>query len=854
MLNTSDKLSSFVRCVVLSLVTALTVITVAGPVRAQEQQHLTPAEINQRVDQLLPKLTLEQKIKLIGGVDSMFTYAMPQIGLPRLKMSDASMGVRVWGPSISYSAGIGLAASWDPALAYKVGKSIGRDARARGVNFVLGPGVNIYRLPVDGRNFEFLGEDPYLGSRIAVPYIEGMQSEDVSATVKHYDANNSEYNRMHENEIISHRTLREIYLPIFEAAVRQAHAGALMNSYNLLNGEHSTQNPWLNITVLRKDWGFQGILMSDWGATHNAIAAANAGLDLEMPSARYMNAKNLLPAIKEGKVSVATINEKVRHILYDAVRFGWLNHDQYDLNISRYSRDSLAVALQSAKESIVLLKNEGHILPLDMSQVHTIALIGPDAYPTPNSAGGSAHVTAIAPVSILQGLTDALPHTKILWNEGVVDLADLLGRGAFFSSRGSSFSTDAAGQHPGLTQEDFESGTFEGTPSNTHVVRGVYFWGGSPFAPPSRKKLAVRWVGYYTAKASGPQEFIVGSVARDSYKLYVNNKMVLEGLPGRGEPQSIDIDMQEGQSVPVRLDYLPEGNRIRAGFNALPAADMIKPTVKRLARMADVVVLSVGYDPETEGEGHGRTYALPPGQVELIKEVSAENPHTIVVLTSGGAVATEGWLDRVPAFIQTWYGGSEGGTALADVLSGRVDPSGRLPITWWKTIQENPAYNNYYSAPGSNEVHYREGVFLGYRAYGHDGQPAPLFPFGYGLSYTTFAYSNLNVSPATASPDGPIAVSFDVKNTGERAGSEPAEVYVSDPSAKVPRPEIELKGFERVTLEPGQTRHVTVTLDKRSLAYWDESEHGWKVDPGTFEVSVGSSSTNLPLKEKFTVR
>ena len=849
--NTSNKLSSFMRYLALSLVTAIAVITFAGPVGAQQ---LTPAEINQRVDQLLAKLTLQQKIQLIGGVDSMFTYAMPQIGLPRLKMSDASMGVRVFGPSVAYAAGIGLAASWDPALAYQVGKAIGQDARARGVNFVLGPGVNIYRLPVNGRNFEFLGEDPYLGSRIAVPYIEGMQSEHVAATIKHYAANNSEYNRMHENAIISQQALREIYLPIFEAAVKQAHVGAVMDSYNLINGVHATGDNWLNITVLRKDWGFPGILMSDWGAAHDAIADANAGLDLEMPSARYMNAENLLPAIKDGKVTEATIDEKVRHILYIAVEFGWLNHDQYDLNISRYSRHSLDVALQSAKESMVLLKNEGHLLPLNMSDVHTIALIGPDSYPTPNSAGGSAHVTAIAPVSYLQGLTDSLPHTKILWNEGVKDLADLLTPRAFYTSHGGNFSTDAEGKQPGLTQEEFESGTFEGTASQTHSVRGVYFWGGSPFVPPSKKKLAIRWTGYYTAKTSGPQEFIVGSVARDSYTLYVNDKMVLEGLPGRGEPQSLDIDMQAAQTVPVRLDYLPESTSIRIGFNALPAADMIEPNATKLAAMANVVVLSVGYNRETEGEGHDRTYGLPPGQDELIREVAAANPHTIVVLTSGGAVATEGWLDRVPAFVASWYGGSEAGTALADVLSGRVDPSGRLPITWWKTIKDNPAYNNYWSAPGSNDVNYREGVFLGYRAYGHNGQPAPLFPFGYGLSYTKFAFSNLTVSPTTASPNGPITVSFDVKNTGSRAGSTVGEVYVSDPSAKVPRPEIELKSFERVTLETGATKHVSVKLDKRSLAYWDESEHGWKVDPGTFEVSVGSSSENLPLKEKFTVR
>jgi beta-glucosidase len=364
----------------------------------------------------------------------------------------------------------------------------------------------------------------------------------------------------------------------------------------------------------------------------------------------------------------------------------------------------------------------------------------------------------------------------------------------------------------------------------------------------------VRWVGYYTPKTSGPQEFIAASVARDSYKLYVNGNLVLQGLPGRGEPQSMKIDLAAGHAVPVRFDYLPETNEIRAGFNALPVADMLEPNVRKVAAMADAVILSVGFDPKTEGEGHDRTYALPPGQVQLIKAVAAANPHTIVVLTSGGAVATSDWLDRVPVFLQAWYGGSKGGDALADVLSGKTDPSGRLPITWWKRVQDNPAYKNYYEPPGSRDVVYREGVFLGYRAYGRPGQAAPLFPFGYGLSYTTFAFSHLSVSPTTASPSGPITVSFDVKNTGQRAGSEVAEVYVSDPSATVPRPEIELKGFKRVTLTPGQTMRVTVKLDRRSLAYWDAKINGWKVDPGTFVVSVGDSSEHLPLREEFTVR
>ncbi|MGH9448315.1 MAG: glycoside hydrolase family 3 protein, partial [Terriglobia bacterium] len=305
MRTVADRLLS---CFIL-LAAATALAAFATPAAAQQ---LSPAEIDQRVNSLLGKLSLQQKIELIGGVDGMFTHAMPSIGLPRLKMSDGPVGVRTWGPDTAYAAGIGLAASWDRTLAREVGVGLGRDARARGVNFILGPGVNIYREPMDGRNFEFFGEDPYLASRIAVSYIEGVQSQDVVATIKHYALNNSEYDRHNENSMVGERALHEIYLPTFEAAVKQARVGAVMDSYNLINGEHATQNKLLDTTILKQDWGFRGILMSDWDATYNGIAAANAGLDLEMPSPRFMNAATLLPAIQSGKISQAIIDDKVR--------------------------------------------------------------------------------------------------------------------------------------------------------------------------------------------------------------------------------------------------------------------------------------------------------------------------------------------------------------------------------------------------------------------------------------------------------------------------------------------------------------------------------------------------------------
>ena len=834
-----------------SLVWALVVLCPMVALSSQSitRPELSPQEVDRRVDAMLAKLTLAQKIYLVGSSENgLFTHAMPQVGLPALKESDASLGVRTWGPSTAYAAGIGLAASWDVNLARQVGISIGRDARARGVNILLGPGVNIYRAPMDGRNFEFLGEDPYLAGQIAAYYILGVQSQDVVATVKHFVANNSEYDRHNENSVIDERTLREIYLPAFEAAVKEGHAGFVMDAYNLVNGEHMTQNRFLNEEVLKRGWGFRGVLMSDYDATYDGIAAANAGLDLENPDAEFMNAKALLPAIKSGEVSVATIDDKVRRLLRVAVEFGFLNHHQTDLRIPLDSQQSRAVALRSAEESVVLLKNEGHLLPLEMSQVHSIAIIGPDGYPAVATAGGSAHVTAFAPVSFMTGLSDALaPNTKVYWNRGVKELPEI-----FETSR---FSTDREGTHRGLEQEEFSNPSFSGEPVSRRAVLSINDWGGNQWAPASPVRRAYRFSGYYTPKVPGPERFIAAAVGGDSYRLYVNGKLVLEQPAREGQsPKAVDINLSAGRPAAVRFDYLPQTSRIRAGLGVIPPAQMLEPNARKIAALANVVVLPVGFGPRTEGEGHDRTYRLPPGQNELIEAVLDSNPHTILVLTAGGSVDTSEWIDRVPAFIQTWYGGSEAGRALAEVLTGKVDPSGKLPITWWRRVEDDPTYKNYYEEPGTRDVKYREGIFLGYRAYGRKGQPAPLYPFGYGLSYTRFAFSHLTVKPEEASPKGPLTVAFDVQNTGPRAGAEVAEAYVGDPSATVPRPEKELKAFKRVMLTPGERKHLSITLNRRSLAYWSVSAKGWKVDPGQFVVYVGDSSEHTPLQKTFTVR
>ena len=666
--------------------------------------------IEAQAHSLLAKLTLQQKIELLGGIDNMYTRPMPAINLPRFKMSDASVGVRTWGPTTAYASGASLAASWDTDLARKLGEALGRDARARSVNFLLGPGVNIARSPVSGRNFEYLSEDPFLNSALVVPFIEGVQSQGVIATVKHYALNDQEFNRHNASADLDERTMREIYLPTFEAAVTKAHVDAVMNSYNLVNGVHATQNDFLNLKVLKGEWGFEGILMSDWDATYDGVAACNNGLDLEMPSPKFMNAKNLIPAVQAGQVKESTIDEHVLRLLRAELRYGFTTRPQFDPADSTYSVADRSLALEEALESITLLQNKEKILPLDPTKTKNIAIIGPNAYPAVTGGGGSSEAHAFEPVSILTGV------------------ANLLGPDA-------------------------------------HVF------------------------------------------------------------------------------------YSP----------AMPASDEEKKAIAQ----ADVVIIAVGFDAKTEGEGRDRTFLLPAGQDALIEQAVALNPRTIVLLTGGGGMDVSRWIDKVPALVHLYYPGQEGGTAVAQILFGAHNPEGKLPISFDRSWDTNPSAKWYYgdskdnttlSTTGENgkpldytveHIKYGDKLMVGYRYWTTTGQH-PLFPFGYGLSYTTFEFSKLE-APATAAAGSTVSVSFDVTNTGNLAGAEVAQLYVSDPSARVERPERELKGFAKVRLDPGKTQHVTLTLDARAFSYWDEAAHKWTIDPGKFVIRVGDSSENTPL-------
>lgn len=847
---------------------------------AAEDMPTNAAAIEARVESLLAQMSLPEKIGLISGTANMRTGSLARLGIPALYASDGPLGARLTPPSTAYAAGIALAATWDTELAREIGRQIGRDARSRGANFLLGPGVNIYRAPISGRNFEYFGEDPFLAARITVNYVEGVQSQRVSATVKHYLGNNSEYARHTTDSIIDERTLREIYLPVFEAAVKQAHVGALMSSYNLTNGEHMSQNAYLDNEVLKHQWGFDGVLMSDWDSTYDGVAAANAGLDLEMPLGSFMSPEVLLPAIDSGAVLPATIDDKVRRLLRLAARFGWLDQPQMDIGIPRYNQAGRAASLRAAEEAMVLLKNEQQTLPLDKTRVRTVALIGPDAHPGMASAGGSGHVPTFATASALTALSDFMGvDGRVLYHPGVRTMQQL--------SRATMFTTTRDGGVRGITVDNYDNDQLSGAPVSTRVLRTAtveqprlvvtgeeeqgpdfnyvaaspaaapHAAGAAP-APERAEATSLRITGYFKPSHAGRYIFAVRESHR--FRLLVDDRVVIDDsvilkaalrhvvVALSADPHKIIIEHFHSATHESPDDLIQ---------CAVVAEDeVVNPSATAMAAKADVAIVVVGFDEFSESEGADREFELPPAQEQLIREVAAANRHTIVVVISGGGVATSGWLERVPALIQGWYAGEEGGTALVRLLFGQANFSGRLPISWEQDLKDNPSIANYYFDDAlTQKVAYAEGVFMGYRGYERN-QVRPRFPFGFGLSYSTFQYSELQVRPigeqAAAGPR--FDVSFDVTNTGKQAGADVGQVYVGDDThPAVERPVKELKGFARVVLNPGERRRVHVELNARSFAYYDVQSKAWHANAGRYRILVGRSSTDIVLTHELVL-
>jgi beta-glucosidase len=730
-------------------------------------------------------------------------------------------------------------------MAARIGSTIGQDARARGVHFMLGPGVNIYRAPLNGRNFEYFGEDPFLAARIAVAYINGMQNQRVSATIKHFMGNNSEFDRHNSDSIIDERTMREIYLPVFEAAVKEAHVGAIMDSYNLTNGLHMTQNGYLNNDVAKKEWGFPGIMMSDWDATYDAVAAANGGLDLEMPSGKFMNRANLLPAVKAGTVSETTIDDKVRRILRTAIQFGWLDHDQTDMSIPLLNPAGKEASLEAARSGMVLLKNDGNLLPLEKRSIKSIAVIGPDAYPAQPGGGGSAEAKPFTSVSYLEGIMNSLSNvTKVYYSPGIPSLDEI--------SKQMEFTTQASGGEKGLKTEVFNNLDLSGEPAIVRTDKYVNY-------QPARggkgadSNVSIRWTGFFTPSAPGQYlAFVQGPGENGGYRLYVDKKLVLDNWKQWyafvGEtPISLTAGAHQ-----IELDYYAKNGwgKTTANLGIVRPETLVTAEAKSLAARVDAVIVAPGFDAASEGESADRTFRLLPGQDELINQIAAVNKKTIVVMTSGGGVDMTAWVDRVPALLEAWYPGQEGGTAVAQLLLGDFSPSGRLPISIERRWEDNATHDSYYPKDGSKKVEYTEGVFVGYSHF-DKSTVKPLFPFGYGLSYTSFAYKNLTISPPSS--DQQVSVAFDVTNTGTRLGVDVAEVFVGDHHAPVPRPVKELKGFTKVNLNPGETKNVIVKLDQRAFSFYDVKNHKWTVAPGDFDIFVARSAADIELTGKVSL-
>lgn len=669
-------------------------------------------EAVQRAQEIVSKMTLEEKCRLIHGDESRETpdcdgfhiLGNERLGIPAVRMADGPQGVRNNTHSTYYPCGISLAASWNRDIAAGVGTGIGYDARSRGVGIMLCPGVNIYRTALNGRNFEYYGEDPYLASETAVNYIKGIQSRGVMATIKHFAFNNQEYDRHSVSSNVDERTANEIYFPTFRKAVEQADVACVMTSYNPVNGTHAAENPWLIDGNLRS-WGFRGIVMSDWTSTYSTIDCVTGGVDLEMPRDYVMNYELVKPLVDNGVLDEAVLDRKCVNILSTLCAYGFLDNPMQDSDIPEDYELSRQYALAAALEGPVMLKNE-KLLPLKpFSKGRDIVVLGPNADIVP-FGGGSGKMSPIEGrnISLYRGLSE-------------------LGK------------------------------------------------------------------GYKTS-----------------------------------------------------------------------LMDWKNPDWTRLGK-ATAVVLAVGFNHDTEGENFDRSYALPEGQDELIRRVAAINPNTVVVVYSGGEVDVTGWLDKVPALIMAWYPGQEGGTAMASILSGKTSPSGRLPFTFWGSLEKNPAYANYYvnkdKAEYANEkrfwkypfVEYREGIFVGYRGVEHFGVQ-PLFPFGYGLGYSQFEYKDIVVAEGL---DG-FSVTFTLKNKSLVKASEVAQLYVAPVDSKVLKPARELKEYAKLYIEPLKSQTITLHLPKSCFSHYDTATSSWVVDPGKYMIQVGASSLDIRLEASVTVK
>lgn len=810
------------------------------------------------IDTLLDKMTLEEQVALLAGADFWTTVPIERLGIPRLKVTDGPNGARGGGSlvggvkSACFPAAISLGATWDPALAEAMGVALAEEAKSKAARVLLAPTVNIHRSGLNGRNFECYSEDPTLTAEMGVAYVRGVQSQGVAATMKHFVANESEIERTTISSDVDERALREIYLAPFEAAVKRANLWAIMTSYNRLNGTFTSENAWLLETVLRGQWGFDGLVMSDWFGSHTTAETVNAGLDLEMPGPTRDRGEKLVAAVKAGKVSAETIRERARAVLMLLERVGAFADPAMPEEQAIDRPEHRALIRKIGAAGTVLLKNDG-ILPLDKAALGAVAVIGPNAAEARVMGGGSAQINAHYRVSPLEGIRTALAgsnrvvHVAGCGNDRLIRRLDQPVEAVFHDN------TAFAG--PVVHQARYPF--------------GEAFWGDNPSPALSGQDFSCVLTSTYRAEEDG--EHIFSVVSAGLARLYVDGELVVDSWTGwtagpsnffgRGNEEVRAAKVLEaGRSYVLRVDYRTPVDEVglgvravRFGVEKLLGADAIAAAVQEAAA-ADVAVVYVGRNAEWDSEGNDLPhFELPGRQNALVKAVAVANPRTVVVLQTGGPVAMP-WLGDVAAVIQAWYPGQEAGNAIADVLFGDAAPGGRLPQSFPLACVDVSAFTeDPLTYPGRDgHTEYREGVFVGYRHFDRAGT-GTLFPFGFGLGYTRFAWGAPRLSATTFGADG-LTVEIDVSNVGERAGAEVVQLYIAPPPTTVARPIKELRAFAKLDLAPGETGTAVLSLDHRALAWFDVAGASWVADAGRYGVILAASAEDIRAEAAFELK
>lgn len=838
------------------------VFSVVGSLSAQSKVPVyqdIKKSTEERVNDICRLMTLKEKADFLAGADFWHFKGIERLGIPSIQVTDCGHGVTIildkngnWvGNASCFPTAVGQAATWNRSLIKEVGAALGREVRATGSSILLAPMVNIKRHPLNGRNYETFSEDPLLTGEMATAFIQGAQSEHIGAVIKGMTANNQQTDQHDLIVQMDERTLQEIYLPNFRIPVLKAKPWGVMTAYNGLNGVPTSASHHLLQEILKDTWKYDGFVVSDWGAV-KGTESITAGLDIEMPGpGKYLTKENVLKALDNKSLTIEQLDDKVKRILRALIKTKLIDNVKPKLNSEINSVKHQLLARKVSEEGIVLLKNKGNILPLKQT-IKRLAIIGPNATQARLGGGGSASVSPFYTVSPLEGVKKICgTNTEIVFEEG----CGLNGNLKLIDSKYLANTVD--GQTvPGLKAEYFSNVDHKGTPAVTSIDPIINFsWGWTNPKPEVGKwGYSVRWSGNLIPPVSG--DYKIGLTASEcGYRLYVDNKLVIDEWAKTSKDnfeanftvgnKSIPITLKANVPVNIQIEFFKRGQRnsIRLEWE-LPGENPIQRAME-VAKGCDAVVIYAGLSNLFEGGNNDRSDILLPGeQNKLISEVAKVNPNTVVVLINGSPIGMP-WINNVNAILEAYYPGEEGGNAIANVLFGKVNPSGKLPETFPVKISDNPAYSNY---PGEKDVvNYAEGIYVGYRHY-DTRNIEPLFPFGYGLSYTTFEYNNLKLKKKGKS----LTASFDIKNTGYMAGAEVSQLYIHDLISSEDRPIRELKNFEKIFLQPGEMKTVTFTITDEDLSFFSGKQNKWVVEPGQFEVQIGSSSRDIRLKKIFT--